>query len=153
MYLEDKEFSQFLVTAKQRTYAGGMAANEEIRSRAHILKFSEGDFIYVDTYFGGFHFIGEEIVSHEERPIWGMNYYGQMLVNEIPDGFNQCLRQALLRVSRESPFRGPEIYRMDTFVYTCSWSGNLKGFKGYEIVSQNGLDIYKLLFHGGEVLD
>jgi hypothetical protein len=153
MYLDEKEFSQFLVLAKQKTYAGGMAARQGLRSNAHIVEFSEGDFLYVDTYFGGFHFIGEEVVSHEGHPIWGMNYYGKMLVDEIPDGFNQCLRQALLRVSREAPFRGPEIYRCSSMVYTCNWSGKVKGFEGYEIISLNGTDIYKLLFHGGELVD
>src|SRR5512143_2786781 len=107
MNQDDREFAQFLVTAKQRTYAGGTAAQKGIRPNAHVIEYAEGEFIYVDTYFGAFHFIGEEIVSQDERPVWGMNYYGKMLIDEIPDGFNQCLRQALLRVSREAPFRGP----------------------------------------------
>lgn len=152
MYQDDKEFAQFLVTAKQRTYAGGTAAQKGIRPNAHVIEYAEGEFIYVDTYFGAFHFIGEEMVSQDERPVWGMNYYGKMLIDEMPDGFNQCLRQALLRVSREAPFRGPDLYRCGSFNYQCSWSGNLKGFEGYEIITQNGTDIFKLLFHGGEVI-
>ena len=151
MNLEDREFSQFLIAAKQHTYAGGMAAQLDVRSNAHLLEYNEGDLIYVDTYFGGFHFIGEEVVSHQEHAVWGMNYYGKMLIDEIPEGFNQCLHQALLRVSREAPFRGPGLYRSGPFMYSCLWGGNLKGFEGYEIISQSGSDIYKLLFHGGEI--
>jgi hypothetical protein len=153
MYLDEKEFSRFLVTAKQKTYAGGMTAQIGPASNGHILEFSEGDFIYVDTYFGGFHFMGEEVVSHEGRPIWGMNYYGKMLVDEIPEGFYQCLRQALIRVPKEAPFRGPEMYHSGSLMYTCTWKGRLKGFEGYEIISKNGVDLYKLLFHGGEIVD
>lgn len=151
MNLDERDFAQFLVTAKQRTYAGGTAAQKGNRQNAHVIEFAEEELIYVDTYFGGFHFIGEEVISQAERPVWGMNYYGKMLVDEIPEGFNQCLRQALLRVSREAPFRGPGLYHCGPFAYQCSWSGKLKGFEGYEIISQNGMDIYKLLFHGGEV--
>ena len=153
MYLDKKELSHFLATAKQKTYAGGMNAQLGPASNGHILEYSEGDFIYVDTYFGGFHFLGEEVVSHKGSPVWGMNYYGKMMVNEIPEGFNQFLRQALLRVPREAPFRGPGIYHSGSMLYTCSWKGKLNGFEGYEIIADNGTDLYKLLFHGGEIAD
>lgn len=152
MNQEIKTFIQFLVTAKQHTYASGAIAKPTGKLGIHQLEYADGDLLYVDSYLGSQHFIGEEVVAQNERPIWGMNYYGKMLIDEEPEGFNQCLKQALLRVSREAPYRGPEIFRSGPYAYQCSWSGNPNGFEGYEIISMNGTDIYKLLFHGGEII-
>lgn len=152
MNQEMKNFIQFLVTAKQRTYASGAIPKPAGKLGAHLLEYEDGELFYMDTYLGGQHFIGEEVVAHAGRPIWGMNYYGKMLIDDEPEGFNQCLKQALLRVSKEAPYRGPEVFRSGPFTYQCNWSGKPDGFEGYEIICMNGADVYKLLFHGGEII-
>jgi hypothetical protein len=147
------DFVQFLIRAKQATYASGIKPEFSSRPASHDLHYSEGDFAYIDSYLGGFHFIGEEAVWQSGTPIWGMNYYGKMLVQEIPAGFGEFLKAALMRVPRETPFRGPAEFSLGNFFYRCKVNGNLERFVGEEEILLNGEAIYWLAFHGGEVKD
>ena len=80
------ELHDFIVNAKAATYVGDGKQSESSRDGSHDLIFEEGDFRYLDSYFGGSDFIGEEIVYFQKFPIWGMNYYG-VILNSAK---NQC---------------------------------------------------------------
>jgi hypothetical protein len=151
MFTDD--FVTFLIKAKRETYASGRAPDRSSRPHSHDLHYDEGEYTYIDTYLGGFHFIGEEAVWHQGKPIWGMNYYGKMLVETIPAGFGEFLKAALMRVPRENPYRGPEEYSEGDFTFRCRVSGSLERFTGEEEISLNGKPIYWLAFHGGEIRD
>lgn len=79
---------EFLVTAKINTYAGDGVLCASLRLNSKDLHYNEGDLLYIDYYFGSADFIGEEVVFENQKPIWGMNYYGKMLIDEIPSGFS-----------------------------------------------------------------
>jgi hypothetical protein len=147
------DFVPFLIKAKQATYASGRAPDASSRPNSHDLHFDEGDYRYIDTYLGGFHFIGEEAVWQKGIPVWGMNYYGKMLVDAIPDGFGEFLKAALLHVPSDIPYRGPEEYNEGDFSYRCRVNGKLERFIGEEEISFKGKPIYWLAFHGGETRD
>ena len=147
------ELVAFLIKAKRQTYASGRSPDHSSRPNSHDLHFTEGDYAYIDTYLGGFYFIGEEAVWYQGIPVWGMNYYGKMLAAKIPDGFSKFLKAALMRVPREMPFRGPEEFHDGVFSYHCSVDGNLERFVGEEEISCDGKAIYWLAFHGGEIRD
>ncbi|ACR80499.1 MULTISPECIES: DUF5680 domain-containing protein [Kosmotoga] len=144
-----KEFIQFLIRAKQNTYAGDGEESEPSRPCSKDLHYQEGEFLYIDTYLGSFDFIGEEAVWKNGRPIWGMNYYGRMLVDDIPEGFIKCLKEALKNVPASAPYRGPETFKYGSFEYYCEWKGNVECFEGNEKILFEGKIIYKLSFHGG----
>nr|WP_276204907.1 DUF5680 domain-containing protein [Thermoanaerobacterium sp. PSU-2] len=91
----------------------------------------------MDSYFGSDDFIGEEVVFENQKPIWGMNYYGKMLVDEISSGFSKCLKSALKAVLVENPFRGPSLFEQDKYVYKCSWHGDIAEFDGNEAIYFN----------------
>ena len=150
--MEQELFITFLIHAKQHTYAAGGELSASSRPASHDLQYSEGDVLYIDTYLGGFHFIGEEAVWEKGLPVWGMNYYGKMLVEKVPEGFGEFLKSALMRVPRETPFRGPKDHSVGNYAYHCVWKGDLKHFEGTEEISLDGKAIYQLGFHGGEVL-
>jgi hypothetical protein len=143
----------FLLRGKQNTYASGAKPGPASRIHSHDLSYQEGDFLYFDTYLGGFHFIGEEAVWQKEIPLWGMNYYGKMLVSEIPAGFFEFLKSMLMKVDEKHPFRGPAVGNEGSFSYHCQWQGNLQGFIGDEMISYKEEIIYRLEFHGGEIKD
>jgi hypothetical protein len=156
MTISDSDFLQFLLVAKKSTYAasGGPVDLEEaqpVRPASHDLRFRQGDWTYLDTYLGGEAFIGEEAVWKGDVPVWGMNYYGWMLVDRVPEGFSDFLKLALRGVAEEAPFRGPSHYDDGSFVYSCRWEGDLARFHGSEAIAQDGEVIYQLLFHGGTV--
>jgi hypothetical protein len=144
-------FLEFLVEAKKQTYAGGGALTQPSRKNSKDLKYENGDYQYYDTYLGDVDFIGEEVVWHCGQPVWGMNYYGWMLVEKIPDGFSKCLKGALSAVPQAAPFRGPEQFLDGDFKYQCRWEGNVENFLGSEEIFFHGKIIYKLHFHGGRI--
>jgi hypothetical protein len=150
--INEVQFVKFLIKAKQNTYAGSGVLSQASRTASKDLTFREGDWHYLDTYLGDFHFIGEEAVWYKQIPVWGMNYYGRMLVEKIPPGFGEFLKSALLQVPPEMPFRGPEELIGSDFTYTCYVEGNLEGFRGREFIALKGKRIYQLYFHGGELL-
>ena len=150
--INDNQFVQFLIKAKQNTYAGSGVMTQSSRIASKDLAFSEGNWRYLDTYLGDFHFIGEEAIWYDQRPVWGMNYYGKMLVEKIPPGFGTFLKSALLQVPVEMPYRGPEELIGKDFSYFCTLEGSLDCFRGKEFITMQGKRIYQLYFHGGEVL-
>jgi hypothetical protein len=151
--MDKNELVTFLIKAKQQTYASGRSPDNSSRPNSHDLHYAEGDFAYIDTYLGGFHFIGEEAVWHKGKPVWGMNYYGKMLVEVIPTGFSEFLKAALLRVPAEAPFRGPAEFNQDAFSYYCHFFGDLERYVGEEEIRLDDQVIYWLAFHGGELRD
>lgn len=90
---------KFLVRAKVNTYAGDGDLSASSRPNSKDLHYIEGDISYIDSYFESTDFIGEEVVFENEKPIWGMNYHGKMLVTDIPEGFSYCLKSALKAAS------------------------------------------------------
>lgn len=149
--LNDNLFVKFLIKAKQNTYAGGGFLSQPSRLNSKDLAFREGEWSYLDTYLGGFHFIGQEAVWHRQSPVWGMNYYGRMLVEKIPAGFGEFLKTVLLQVTPEMPYRGPEELIGKDYTYSCSVEGGLEWFHGHEFITMQGKRIYQLYFHGGEI--
>lgn len=74
-----KDLDQFIVQAKAATYVGNGNKTISCRIGSHDLKFQKGPFSYLDSYFGGTDFIGQEVVYYEETPVWAMNYYGRIV--------------------------------------------------------------------------
>lgn len=149
MIQDRKEFVTFLVEAKTNTYAANANYVEPARPGTRELVYRSGGYEYRDAYYGGFHFLGEEVVSRDQRHAWGMNYYGHLLVPSFPDGFSEFLKEALRKVHAFSPYRGPRYHRSGPFEYSCTWFGELEAFNGFESISRAGQKVYELQFHGG----
>lgn len=148
-----KDFRQFLLRAKSNTYASGNAPDRSSRPTSHDMHYGEEPWQYIDSWLGGFHFIGVEAVWHKGVCVWGMNYYGKTLIEKIPEGFSKFLKASLLQVPVDAPYRGPASFIEGDFEYHCSWRGNLQQFEGEEAISFEKKVIYRLTFHGGEVRD
>ncbi|HEY9076100.1 MAG TPA: DUF5680 domain-containing protein [Anaerolineaceae bacterium] len=150
------EFTAFLCRAKLATYAGKGPTTPSSRPASHDLHYREhlpgGEYLYIDTYLGGFRFAGEEAVWKDGAPVWGMNYYGWMLVPAIPEGFGDFLKEALRQVPASAPYRGPKEWQNGRYAYACDWEGALEGFYGQEWIMLGGEPVYRLLFHGGIIL-
>ena len=147
--INHKETIAFLRTAKKKTYAGkGMEESISSRPASHDLYFYEGKYTYIDTYLGGEKFSGEEAVWFEESPIWAMNYTGRILKECFSGDF---LKEALLLVPENHPFRGPLIYQQGDYTYHCTLSGEFDWFQGYEEIFCKDEKVYECYFHGGTV--
>ncbi len=139
----------FLIKAKKSTYAGKGAESQSSRPASHDLQFREGNYLYIDSYIGGEKFSGEEAVWDNETPIWAMNYSGRVTNNHFSGDF---LKEALLHVSEEYPYRGPLFYSNAGYRYQCTIRGDFEWFQGSEEIFYNGVKIYECYFHGGIVV-
>jgi hypothetical protein len=141
----------FLVAAKRNTYAAGKGAVIPSRAGAKDLEYTAGGFRYLDSYFGGKRFSGQEIVYKNGAPVWSMNYFGVLMPDQAPAGFSETLHEALLRVDRQAPFRGPDRYDNGSCRYECKHSGAIDFFQGTELIFHESSEVYRLFFHGGKV--
>lgn len=153
LFLEMK-LSAFLVEAKKQTYAN-VSVKKSLASRlgSHDYEYSTGNMTYHDTYFGGINFMGEEVVyCNGDIPIWGMNYYGVTLDENLSEeAVDKALRPALMQVGSDDiiPVRGPREYINGDYKYTFLCDGTLERFDGIETISNNSQEIYVLKCHGG----
>ncbi|MUT66225.1 DUF5680 domain-containing protein [Paenibacillus sp. NEAU-GSW1] len=145
----DKTFViDFLIKAKNATYAGKGPENPPSRPASHDLSFEKDNLKYIDTYLGSKSFAGEEALWENNNPFWAMNYVGRV----IADSFNgDFLKEALQHVPEDLPFRGPQLYTRDNFSYKCTVHGNFEWFHGREEIFNGDTLVYECIFHGGNI--
>ena len=144
----DKQIIDFLIRAKKETYAGKGFEADPSRPNSHDLEYTEGSLKYIDTYLGSTKFAGEEALWKDDVPFWSMNYIGRVLGDGFSDVFH---KEALLLVSEDLPFRGPERYEKGDYLFTCDVDGDFRWFTGYEAIYFKGSKVYELIFHGGDI--
>ena len=103
----DKSIISFLIRAKRAMYAGKGAETAPSRIGSHDLVYRENNLMYYDTYLGGDRFAGEEALWISDVPYWSMNYIGRVTGSPFSGDF---LKEALLHVPEDMPYRGPEKY-------------------------------------------
>lgn len=138
----------FLTRAKRATYAAGGAEQPSSRPESHDLRYEEDGWVYIDSYVGGEAFAGEEVVWKDGAPVWAMNYCGRVLGEGFDGDF---LKQALLRVPENAPFRGPIEYQQGAYLYCNAASGDNRWFFGREEIFRSGVSIYECIYHGGMI--
>ncbi|MBP5655631.1 MAG: hypothetical protein J6X33_08970 [Clostridiales bacterium] len=144
----DKKIIDFLIRAKRATYAGKGAETESSRPGSHDLIYEEGDLMYYDTYLGAGKFAGEEALWIGGKPYWSMNYVGRVTGDDFSGDF---LKEALLLVPEDKPYRGPSTYTNGDYTYKCEVEGDFEWFSGRETISLRGVVIYECLYHGGMI--
>jgi hypothetical protein len=150
--IDTRELSEFLGEANKSTYANKDAPKvASTRLESEDYHFEKGDLIYHDTYFGGRDFIGEEIVYKNKKPVWGTNYFGFVLDENIGEkDIYDFLRKALMREYDDViPVRGPAKFSDGEWKYTFSVGGDLENFAGKEEISLNDKIVYRCFVHGG----
>lgn len=141
----------FLIEAKKNTYAGKGSETTSSRLFSHDLKYEKDNLLYYDSYLGNDNFSGTEALWFDNKPIWSMNYIGRVLDKENFSG--DFLKEALLCVSRDYPYRGPYYYQNGDFEYKMMVDGKFDFFTGKEVILYKSKIIYECNFHGGIVSD
>lgn len=151
------DLAAFLVEAKRRTYAGlddDATVSTPLLAGSKQLEHRAPPYAYRDIYFGMGFFAGQETVSRDARVIWSMSYSGGVCAG-ITDretflAIYKFLRQALLGVSVEEPYRGPRMFEQDGMIYRNEVEGALDRFHGVETISRlDGMQLYELRYSGG----
>jgi hypothetical protein len=145
----------FIVRAKAVTYVGEGQPVPSCRPGSHDLKFTDGDWAYLDSYFGGRDFIGEEVVYSQGKPVWAMNYYGRILRADLitPAQTGEVIKASLTKMYTEDRFLGGFEYQHEGFTYTDASEGDISSFRGRECISHLGEIAYELFYHGGLILE
>lgn len=140
--LDMRECQSFVHLAKRHTYgANGPQETLVLRHGSKDYRFQEGDYHYHDSYVGNEVFVGEELVYHQQRPLWALAYSGKVLSDRFSSSF---LKEALMRVPRNSPFRGPNQYSKGSYHYYCQTEGDFEWFQGKEIIYYEQEKVFEL---------
>ena len=146
--IEISELACFLVKAKKATYANKTNKVNSSRKESHDYSYQENNYTYLDSFFGAENFSGQEIVYKDGKPCWSMNYYGRI----IEENFNgDFLKEALLQVDEELPFRGPLFYQKGEYLYLLRIQGKIDFFQGVEEIYYQTYKVYEGFIQGGIV--
>lgn len=141
----------FIIEAKVHTYVGSGQPSLAHRPGAHDLEYHRSPFAYLDSYFGGADFIGEEVVYFEGQPVWAMNYYGRILRPDRIEAAEagQIIKASLTEMYREGRFLGGFTYETHGSTYHDTSAGDFTAFTGREWIERDGVVVYELHYHGG----
>jgi hypothetical protein len=150
-----EELNAFIVRAKAASYVGDGEHVSPSRLGSHDLRFEDDRWAYHDSYFGGSDFIGEEVVYHQGRPVWAMNYYGRILRADLLTAAQagQMIKASLSRMYREGRFLGGFEYTEQDLTYVDASNGTVDCFRGRELIRRGQETAYELDYHGGLIKD
>ncbi len=151
MALNISALNAFIIRSKARTYVGDGEHVTPSRSGSHDLRFSDGEWAYHDSYFGGSDFIGEEVVYFAGKPVWAMNYYGRILRDDLLTAAQagKMIKASLSRMYIAGRFLGGFEYKENDLSYVDASEGDVNSFHGRELI-RRGVEIaYELIYHGG----
>jgi hypothetical protein len=149
---EIDSIEHFIVAAKSQTYVAGGLELSPSRPGSHDIGYENGAWRYLDSYFGGTNFAGQETIWHESEPVWAMNYYGTVLRTELIDAHRAgaVIKAALSALYRkEQRFLGGWRYAHHYGDYMDQSDGDFRRFTGFETITVGGSEAYRLYYHGG----
>ena len=147
-----EHLNAFILKAKAASYVGDGENAESCRPGSHDLIFEEVPFFYLDSYFGGSDFIGQEVVYYKGKPVWAMNYYGRILEPALITAAETggVIKKSLSKMyAGEHRFLGGFEHTADDLYYTDTSQGELSSFTGKEWISRDTKKVYELDYHGG----
>ena len=151
---DDADLEAFIVEAKAASYVGGKARALSSRLGSHDIAHARNGWSYLDSYFGGTDFLGQETVWQDGTPVWAMNYYGRVLDHDAIDAARAggVIRQALTALYRQGRFLGGISTACGDYRYVDENRGSVSGFSGVEHIEWRGWPVYRLDYHGGRVV-
>ena len=149
------QLTSFIVRAKAASYVGGGTHTQSCRLGSHDLQYRDGNYAYLDSYFGGADFIGEEVVYFTSQPVWAMNYYGRILQPSLITAAEagQIIQMSLSRMYQQGRFLGGFEYAVGNSIYVDTSAGDATTFTGNEWIMRDSLKVYELIYHGGLIRD
>ena len=148
-----QEIERFIVRAKANSYVGSGRFRAPCRPDGHDVGFEEGDWAYLDSYFGGTDFVGQEVVWQAGRALWAMNYHGRILRSDLIDAAiaGSIIKAALSALYREDRFLGGFDFGAPEGRYVDRSEGGFDAFTGIERIYVGDDEAYRLVYHGGLV--
>lgn len=148
------ELTAFIVEAKAKTYVGDGSPRPSCRQGSQDIGYERDAWSYLDSYFGGTDFSGQEVVWHDGIPVWAMNYFGKVFAPDLIDGSRagSVIRDALTAMYSQGRFLGGMRYEHAHGLYVDTSEGQTTGFSGREVILVNSREAYALDYRGGLVI-
>lgn len=154
------QLNKFLGKAAMATYAGGGEGVDPERAEKGMKELEYGnkedEWYYKDSYSGFFQSWGREVVCHYGKPFWIQIYGGGMTAEfhnnlEFTHNTFNFLKKALSAGEKSKTFqpRGPRKFKDGDWSYKCQTKGNIKKFKGSEVISYKEKIVFTHDFAGG----
>lgn len=144
----------FIIKAKLSGYAvGGEGREKKFRDGSIGFELILDGYRYVDRYHGFNPFAGSEhIYDSSNTLVWVMNYFGEIVsTHSEPLRIYSFLKQAMVDISPEFPFRGPEKFKAHNLRYENRQQGSIDRFYGNECIYEGNETVYVLYYHGGRM--
>jgi len=157
MELSLNELKKFLYEANAHGYAGDDQNILPQRSGFHELEYGKPDWYFRDSYSGHYYAPGQEVVYYKNEPVWAMAYSGGMKEKyhkEYDDFVHETftfLKEALLEMDKDKPYRGPNSYKHDSWHYLSNIKGDITDFIGNEKIFHNNELVFEQNFIGGTI--
>ncbi|MEM0139897.1 MAG: DUF5680 domain-containing protein, partial [Ferroplasma sp.] len=105
--MDDKDFRNFLLNAKRRSYAGGTKYLAGEIEGSKVFLFSNDGYSYRDWSIGLELFAGQETVTKDDMPVWSCVYSGGLTEEGVDAGeVYQFLKKCLSQPDSAIPVRG-----------------------------------------------
>lgn len=145
----------FIVAAKSRTYVADGAKRSPCRAGSHDSGYEDGAWRYLDSYFGGSDFAGQEVVWCAGEPVWAMNYFGRIVEPGLIDAARAgcVIKAALLGLYlSQKRFLGGHQFDHAFGRYIDESTGDCAHFVGREHILVEGSLAYELDYRGGLIV-
>lgn len=150
----NNDLISFLLKANKSGYAD---PNAEIKNNdydnSHEIIYRDGDWVFMDYYYGGNPFSGQENIIYKKKTVWAMQYRGGMV-----EGFEgmtndtfEFLKKALMLCDRNEPVRGPKEFCDGDWRYENDWTHDIAEFRGNEKIWYGGQLVHEVNYFGGSV--
>lgn len=138
-----KDLAKFIVEANKNTWAADAPEVAPQRPGYKELEYrsTNGLWLLRDSYTGYFRAPGMTTVYYKYTPSWAMSYGGKGMVEahyEIVKPTYEFLKQALMRVTPDLPFRGPFEFVEGNRKYTFKLDGDIEDCTWVEEITENG---------------
>ncbi len=151
--MKKEELIAFLLEANRAGYADVTTTVTDQPNGAHEIVVKKDGWLFVDYWFGGDPFSGQESITKDGKAIWAMQYRGR-----VGEGFEDradevfgFLKQALGKCTPEEPLRGPSKHEDKNWRYENSWSHDLSEFEGVEKIYYQDKLAHVCKYMGGVV--
>lgn len=149
--MNSDELTSFLHRASQ-PHAFASSNAKTMPDGSTTITFDDGDWSFHDNFFGGRPYGGRAVIHYQQKPVWMMIYYGNVIGTSLtPDVVYDFLRLALQHAPADKPFRGPEHFAHGDLEYSNMLTGSIKEYSGQEHIFENGQQVYWATYLGGLV--
>jgi len=149
--MNTEEIKNFLIQANRNGYGNALVKPSDEVDGSHTITYKEANWLFNDNYFGGEPFGGREIISHQDKTIWMMVYYGFVINMTLQTEIYGFLKKALLNFTEDMPYRGPEKLEDGDWLYINKVTGYFDRFSGEETITFKNNEVYCAKYQGGLV--